>query len=103
MVIRSHRRRFWYRVTPHPTRQPRYPRHPTATALVTEIAPMSMTGWLFRISRGRPNRTGEARRAIRLVLRRRRSRRRPQLRMAIRAPLRLFLPRRTGIHDGPVR
>jgi len=103
MVIRSHRSRFWYRMTPHLTRQPRYPQHPTATALVTEMAPMNLSGWLFRISRDQPNRTGQTRRAIRLAGRRSRSRREPQLRMTVRAQQRLFLRRRTGIHDGPVR
>lgn len=103
MTIRSHRNRFWFRLTPCRIRQPRYPLHTTATSLITERIPVSLSGWLFRICRGEPNRTGVGRRAIRLGQRRSRQRRERHLRMATKAPHRLFLPRRCGMHDGPLR
>ncbi|RQH05010.1 hypothetical protein [Paraburkholderia dinghuensis] len=103
MVIRSHRDRFWFRLTPHRRRVPRYPLNPTASSLIAERVPISLSGWLFRMSRDRPNRTGLGRRAIRLGQRRSRRRRQLRLRMALKVPCRLFLPRRDGIHDGPLR
>lgn len=103
MVIRSHRNRFRNRLTPRRIWRPRYPQHASATSLITETIPVSMRGWLFRMNRGSPNRTGRARRPIRLAQRRRRQRRKPHLRMAVRTTHRLFLPSRTGMHDGPVR
>lgn len=103
MVIRSQRTRFWFRLTPVRTREPRNRWHPTATSLITGRTPLNVSGWVFRLSCDMPNRTGLARRLVRLERQRRPQRRRPNLRMAIRAPQRLFVPRRMGIHDGPVR
>jgi hypothetical protein len=106
MVIRSHRRRFWFRITPYRVWQPRDRFNASATSLIIERAPLSISAWLFRTRRGRPNRTGLGRRSIRLQQRRRRQarqRRQPRLRMAVEAPQRLFLPKRVGIHNGPVR
>jgi hypothetical protein len=103
MVIRSHRRRFWFRITPCRIRQPRDRFHASATSLIIERAPLGISAWLFRMRRGRPNRTGLGRRSIRLQHRRRQQRRQPHLRTAIKAPQRLFLPRRLGLHNGPVR
>jgi hypothetical protein len=103
MVIRSHRRRFWFRITPYRIRQPRDRFNASATSLIIERAPLSISAWLFRTRRGRPNRTGLGRRSIRLQQRRRRQQRQPRLRMAVKAPHRLLLPRRLGVHEGPVR
>lgn len=103
MTIRSHRNRFGFRLTPRRIRGPRYPLDPTATSLITETVPVSVSGWLFRMSRDKPNRTGAGRHAIRLGQRRSRQRRQLHLRMTLKVPCRLFLPRRTGIHDGPLR
>jgi hypothetical protein len=103
MVIRSHRRRFWFRITPYRIRQPRDRFNASATSLIIERAPLSISAWLFCMRRGRPNRTGLGRRSIRLQQRQARQRRQPRLRMAFKAPRRLFLPRRPGIHNGPVR
>jgi hypothetical protein len=106
MVIRSHRRRFWFRITPCRIRQPRDRFHASATSLIIERAPLGISAWLFRMRRGRPNRTGLGRRSIRLQQQRgrqARQRRQPRLRMVVEAPQRLFLPKRVGIHNGPVR
>jgi hypothetical protein len=103
MVIRSHRNRFWFRITPYRILQLRDRFNASATSLIIERVPTSISAWLFRMRRGRPNRTGLGRLSLRLQQRRRRQRRQPRLRMAVRAPQRLFLPRRLGIHNGPVR
>jgi len=103
MVIRSHSNRFWFRLTPGRSRQLRYPLHATATSLITERVPASVSGWLFRMRRDVSNRTALGRQTLRLMQRRRRRRRALHLRMAVKAPQRLFVPRRLGIHDGPVR
>lgn len=103
MTIRSHRSGFWFRLTPGRIRQPRNRWHPSATSLTTERVPVRLVGWLFHLCRGELNRTGQARHAVRLENRRSWQRSKPRLRMAAREPRRLFLPRRTGIHDGPVR
>ncbi|WP_233874401.1 hypothetical protein [Paraburkholderia adhaesiva] len=103
MVMRSHRDRYWFRLTPHRSREARYPLHPTATSLITERVPISLSGWLFRMSRDKLNRTGMGRHAVRCERRRQQQRRKPHLRIAIKAPHRLFVPRRLGLHDGPQR
>jgi hypothetical protein len=103
MTIRSHRNRFWYRLPQRRVRQPRSPLHVTSTSLITTVVPISISGWLFQISRGQPNRTGLARYAIRRERRRSRQRREPRLRVTIKVQSRVFLPRRRRIQGGPFR
>jgi hypothetical protein len=105
VTIRSHRTRFRFRLKLFRVRQLRNPLHATATSRITTTAPIKASVWLFHLSRDRPNRTSIGRHTVRLEMKhkRRPGKRRPRLRMDIKEPSRLFLPRRGGIHGGPMR
>lgn len=103
MIIRSHRNRFWFRLTPSKARRLRNPLSVTSTSHLASIIPINISNWLLQNSSDKPNRIGVARRAARLERRRHQNQTKPRMRIAIKTQSRLFLPRRRRIHDTPVR
>lgn len=103
MIIRSHRNRFWFRLTPSKSRRLRSPLSVTSALHLASMIPLNISNWLLQNSSDKPNRIGVARRAARLERRRHQKQTQSRMRIAIKTQSRLFLPRRRRIHDTPVR